>query len=110
MFCALSRGGGGGGMDDMTAVDQSSLQHRVLIACERWTKFVPLQMDFEEKTMPLVVHVFRSRTNSRQENVLLPMETAAFAYIICIYDGACMTTDQIIAASVGSLNDSGNAN
>jgi len=112
MFCALARGGGGGGgsTDDTTAVDQSSLQHRILIACERWAKFVPLPVDFVEETIPLVVHVFRSRTNPRQENVLLPMETAAFAYLIRIYEGACMTTDQIIAASVGLSSDSGNAN
>jgi len=114
LLCALARsreGSGGGSNNNSIAVDQIALQHQILIACERWAKFVPLPMDFVEETVPLVVHVLRSHSVARrQTHGLVLMETAAFAYIIRIYEGACMTTDQIIAASVGLSSEAGKAN
>jgi len=83
------------------SLDKLLLQRQVLRVCERWAKFLPLPMNFVEETMPLVVHVLGNFPSSPVTNELSPIATIAFNYLIRIYEGACMTIDEIIAASVG---------
>lgn len=72
------------------------MQQQILIASERWARFVPLPLDFVEftllSTMPNL---------SRESSVLTAFDSHFCAFLIRIYEGACMGVEQVLASAAG---------
>ena len=69
----------------------------LLIACERWTKFFTLPLDFIEMTIPLVEGYFDDAHCAS----VFSIQRVALSYFIRLFEGACMDAEDIHALYLG---------
>jgi len=96
-------------MEGSSGDQQGSLymQHQVLIASERWARFVPLPLDFVQYTLSTAISNISNGISPGAE--LSSFEKTFCAYLIRIYESACMSVDQIIASAAGLSAESSSA-
>jgi hypothetical protein len=82
---------------DVPADDPVS-HERLLTACERWAKFLPLPLDFIRHTMPMARHYLAETGGS-------PVSKAAWSYLLSIYEAGCWSLEQILSFSLGLSSD-----
>ena len=96
----------------------SSTHHSsVLHTIQKWACFVPFTISFVEFFLPLVLPHLLMTNKSNNTNIHSLWSTtatdctkAAYSLLIAIFEGACLTEDQIIALSVGLSKSNTNTN
>ena len=73
--------------------DTEYMQRQILISSEKWARFVPLNLDFVQYTV--------STTMSGVGNGFAQVDTAFCSYLIRIFEGACISVDQVMASAAG---------
>ena len=80
------------------------MQQQILIASERWARFVPLPLEFVEFTLFSTMGSM-STGNLSHESVLTTFDKHFCTYLVRIYEGACMSVDQVLASAAGLSAD-----
>ena len=87
-------------------LNSAHLHASMLSAVQKWACFVPLTVSFVEKIMPLVL----LHLNCDEENMtLMECTKTAYALLIAVFEGACLTEEQVIALSVGLSKSNSNS-
>ena len=71
----------------------TDMQRQILISSEKWARFVPLNLDFVQYTV--------LSTMSGVGNGFAQVDNAFCSYLIRIFEGACMSVDQVMASAAG---------
>ena len=80
------------------------MQRQILRSSEKWSKFVPLNLDFVQYTL--------SNTMSGVGNgatAFTAFDKAFCSYLVRIFEGACMSVDQVMASAAGMTAESSRA-
>ncbi len=79
------------------------MQEQILIACERWARFVSLPLDFVQQ---IIATTLPNITGGGDMN---SFDKSFFAFLVRIYEGACTTVDQLIATAAGLSTEQNSA-
>jgi hypothetical protein len=91
--------------------EEMDVKVNVLKACERWTHYVPLPLNFVEQIVPITLHFLsNSPYLFNQAGELSQLESAVFALLVRINEGASKSLDQILAEAAGLCAESNNTN
>lgn len=82
-------------------VDRGYIQMQILIASEKWARFVPLPLDFAEFTLSSSLSAMTEHSKD--------LNLSFCAYLIRIFEGAALTIDQVQAAAAGMTSEADTA-
>lgn len=83
------------------AIDRGYIQMQILIASEKWARFVPLPLDFAEFTLSSSLSAMTEHSKD--------LNLSFCAYLIRIFEGAALTIDQVQAAAAGMTSEADSA-
>ena len=86
------------------SVPDQDLQRMFLLTCERWATFVPLPKEFVEHTLLYAINHILPTMHASNTAI---KQNAFCSYLISIFEGACLTVEQIVALNVGLSDSSG---
>ena len=96
---------------DGLQAEEMDVKGHVLKTCERWTLYVPLPLNFVQQIVPITLQFLsNSPYLYNQASELSQLESAVFALLVRINEGACKTLDQILAEAAGLSAESNNTN
>ena len=81
----------------------SYVHQQILITGERWARFVPLPLDFVQYTLSSTM------INMSNGSTSLNFHATFCAFLVRIYEGACMSVDQVLASSAGLTAEASSA-